>query len=100
MIKPNIKGSWRKDPDGIYRVYIKGTIQYDGTVVEVESRSGNSKIVTVTGTHSKVTGGYLYWYKPVETTTEQTVIAIGVPTTSDSYSTGPTAKELDAALGF
>ncbi len=91
MIEPTIKGSWRKDPDGIYRVYIKGSIQYDGTQVEVESRSGDSKFVTLTGTHSKIAGGYLYWYKPVDKPVVQTVVALGAEVT---------LEELDEVLGL
>lgn len=100
MIKPTIKGSWRKDQEGIYRVYVKGTIQYDDTLVLVESRSGDNKFVTLTGTHSKIAGGHLYWYKPVDKPVVQTVIAVGVPTTPDHNATEVTAEELDAALGF
>jgi hypothetical protein len=97
MMKPTAKGSWRKDPDGIYRVFIRGTIQYDDTQVEVESRSGDNKYVTLTGTHSKVAGGYLYWYKPVDRPVVQAVVALGVP---EECVAGPTAEELDAVLGL
>jgi len=97
MIKSTPKGYWHKDPDGIYRVYIRGTIQYDGTQVLVESRSGDNKFVTLTGTYSKVAGGYLYWYKPVDKPVVQTVVALGV---SEECGAGPTAEKLDAVLGL
>jgi hypothetical protein len=101
MITPTIKGSWRKDPEGIYRVYIHGTIQYDNTIVEVESRSGDSKFVTLTGTYSKVSGGYLYHYKTVDTPIVQTVVALGTePTAPAKYGADVTAEELEAVLGL
>lgn len=101
MIKPTIKGLWRRDPEGIYRVYVRGTILYDNTIVEVESRSGDSKLVTLTGTHSKVSGGHLYWYKPVTEPVVQTVVTLGVaPVAPASIGSEVSVEELNAALGF
>lgn len=75
MIKPIKKGIWTKDLADTYRVFIRGKEQPEGTTADVESRSGYTKRVTLTGTYSQVSGGYLYWYKAVETPVEDEGLA-------------------------
>ena len=68
-LNPNtIKGTWRKDSSGYYKIFIGGTELPKDTQVEVEARSGDITLVTLTGTHSQVSGGYLYWYSKVTET--------------------------------
>ena len=62
-VVPTIKASWRKDPEGTYRVYVKGEELPVGTQVRVEAKSGSVKYAVLTDMYSAVGEGYLYWYK-------------------------------------
>lgn len=101
MITPIPKATWRKDPEDIFRAYVRGKELPTGTVVDVEARSGAVKRVTLTGTHSQVNGGYLYWYKPVSVIatapTADIVVTEAVP---EQHAPDVTQEELDVALGF
>ena len=55
-------GSWRKDAEGIYRVFISGPEQPEGTPVEVLARYGDPKYVMIIGKHSSIKGGNLYTF--------------------------------------
>lgn len=55
-------GSWKTN-DGVFKVFIRGGELENGSLVEVISRFGNVCHITVTGIHSKLSGGFLYDFK-------------------------------------
>ena len=96
-------GAWRTS-SGEYKVFIRGCEQLADTMVEVISRAGDSSYAVITGTHSKISGGYLYNFyrtrKPEPASTLSTsVINVGTPQTR-TISSEVSAEELDAALGL
>lgn len=98
-LQPTLKASWRKDPQGYYKIFIRGIELPEGTQAEVESRSGAITLVTLTGTHSQISGGYLYWYKKIT----ETVMACDPPPVVNSFEEEipeMTIEELNAALGL
>lgn len=102
MIKPILKASWRKDPEGTFRVFIRGKEHPADIQVQVESRSGSVKLVTLIGTHSQVSDGYMYWYKPITATSAAPTADIRIAEAPKPHDYGDkvTLEELDAALGL
>ncbi|QUH25203.1 hypothetical protein HZR23_05125 [Serpentinicella alkaliphila] len=96
-------GAWRTSA-GEYKVFIRGCAQLEGTAVEVISRAGDSSYAVITGTHRKISGGYLYNFyrtgKP-ETTPSTTTTTITVDTPQTRIICAEVSiNELDAALGL
>ena len=59
-----LEGVWRRDANGEFKVFVGGKEQVTiGSVVEVIPRYGESKYTVITGTNSKIKGGYLYDYR-------------------------------------
>ena len=97
-------GAWRTGADGTYKVFIRGCEQQADITVEVISRAGDSAYVVLTGTHSKISGGYLYNYyrtgkpKPVYTPTPAVTSSMVVQASADGEEIS--IDELDAVLGL
>ena len=99
-LNPNtIKGTWRKDSSGYYKIFIRGVELSEGTQVEVEARSGDTTLVTLTGTHSQVSGGYLYWYSKVTETVKACTPPPALSSKKEEIAEA-TLDELYAALGL
>lgn len=56
-------GSWRRDENGEFKVFVSGKEEAIGSKVEIIPRYGEVKYTVITGTNSKFKGGYLYDYK-------------------------------------
>lgn len=97
------RGEWRT-ANGVYKVFIRGCEQLSDTKVEIISRDGDSSYAVITGTHSKISGGYLYNFyrtgKPEPTpSSTTTTITVGTPQTR-TICAEVSINALDAALGL
>lgn len=96
-------GVWRKGDDGTFKVYIRGAEQLTDTKVEVVSRAGDSVYAVITGTYSKISGGYLYTFKytrkPESASTNTINVGEPQPKTR-TIGEEVSAEELDSALGL
>lgn len=98
------RGAWRTSA-GEYKVFIRGCAQLEGTAVEVISRAGDSSYAVITGTHSKISGGYLYNFhrshKPdTVTTVPINTINVGGPQVGTKTINSIGIDELNSALGL
>ena len=98
-------GAWRTGSDGTFKVFIRGCEQQVGTTIEVISRAGIATYTVITGTDSKISGGYLYnFYRIGESKTMSTLastntITVGAPQVrTRTISEEISAEELDEAL--
>lgn len=104
-IKAIQQGSWRRGNDGKYKPFVQGSVQLDGTVVEVVSRDGKSTFIEITGTYDKIRGGYLYMFKNTHSPKSCTGISTsiyGIDVTKVSTNVGElvSLEELEKALGL
>ena len=96
-------GEWRKGDDGAFKVFIKGAEQLTDTKVEVVSHAGDSVYAVITGTYSKISGGYLYTFKYTRKPERASTNIINVGESQlKTITIGAeiSAEELDAALGL
>jgi len=93
----------RSGDDGTFKVFIKGAEQLTDTKVEVVSRAGDSVYAVITGTYSKISGGYLYTFKYTRKPERASTNIINVGESQlKTITIGAeiSAEELDAALGL
>lgn len=96
-------GGWRKGDDGTFKVFIRGAEQLTDTKVEVVSRAGDSVYAVITGTYSKISGGYLYTFKYTRKPEPASTVTInmdGPQPKTRTIGTEISTEELDAALGL
>jgi hypothetical protein len=98
-------GAWRTGADGTFKIFIRGCEQQTDTIVEVISRTGDSSYAAITGTHSKISGGYLYNFyrtgKPKPTSTSTNTIKVDEPQPkTKTIGEEVSFEELNKALGL
>ena len=104
-----LEGIWRKASDEQYKVFVSGSEKKTGEIVEVLARFGGITYTVITGTHSKIKGGYLYDFrytgKPKPNV--KPVFNVNLPDIDFSHvnnvegaSNEVTLEELDDALGL